>query len=262
MAYYTKARRVHFLDELRGLVVILMIIFHAAFDLVYVFGIRSELFFSPLFQSWLQPFIACNFIWIAGASSRYSRNNIKRGILVFGCAMLMTAATYFLMPDLTIRFGVLHLLGSCMIISGILEHFRRGRPDHLPALVGVIIFLALFIILRGVPGGRIEIPFTGYVFALPRFIYQPWAFPFGFPHYGFTSSDYFPLIPWFMLFSAGRSLGVMFHQNSMPEFFYRRHVPFLAKLGRHSLLIYLIHQPLTYGLLWAFFRLVDIIKAI
>jgi len=262
MAYYhTKIRRAHFLDELRGFVVLLMIIFHGAYDLVYLFGVRFELFFSPLFQNYLQPFIACNFILIAGIVSRYSRNNIKRGALVFGCGMLMTIGTYIFMPALIIRFGVLHLLGACMMLYGIITHLKHGRPDKLSVFAGVLIFGALFIMLRGVPSGYLGLIGTAFVVRLPHFLYQPWLAPFGFPNIGFNSSDYFPLIPWFMLFSVGNFLGVLFHQNAMPEFFYRHHVRFLGKIGQHSLLIYLLHQPLLYGLLFVVFKLMSVLNA-
>ena len=261
MAFYSaKNRRAYFLDELRGLVVVLMIIFHGAYDLVYVFGVRFELFYSPLFQRWLQPFIACSFILIAGIVSRYSRNNIKRGALVFACGMLMTVGTYLFMPSLIIRFGVLHLLGACMMLYGIASHFRRGRPDRLSAFAGIFIFGALFILLHEVPSGYLGIIGTDFVIRMPRFLYQPWLAPLGFPGVGFTSSDYFPLIPWAMLFSAGSYLGVLFHQNFMPDFFYRRHFSFLGKIGRHSLLIYLLHQPVLYGLLWVIFKLLAYIN--
>ena len=109
-----KGGRIFFLDEMRGLALIGMIIYHAAYDLYAIFGLDFD-FYSPAWDTF-QMAICCTFIIIAGISARLTRNALKHGLVVFGCGMLMTLGTYFFMPSQVIWFGVLHFLGASMII--------------------------------------------------------------------------------------------------------------------------------------------------
>lgn len=75
-------------------------------------------------------------------------------------------------------------------------------------------------------------------------------FPLGLHPLIFASADYYPLLPWIFLFLAGYWLGVAFLQRRAPEFCYREHLSALGWIGRHALIIYLVHQPVVYGVLW------------
>ena len=81
---------------------------------------------------------------------------------------------------------------------------------------------------------------------------SPWLFPLGFPQPWFASADYFPILPWTLLFLAGSYLGVWARAGRLPSFCYRGCVPALRTLGRKSLWIYLLHQPVLILLLGAF----------
>ena len=109
-----KGGRIFFLDEMRALALIGMIIYHAAYDLYALFGLDFN-FYSPGWDT-LQMAVCCTFIVIAGISSRLTKNALKHGFVVFDCGMLMTVGTYFFMPDQAIWFGVLHFLGASMMI--------------------------------------------------------------------------------------------------------------------------------------------------
>jgi len=76
----------------------------------------------------------------------------------------------------------------------------------------------------------------------------PMGYVFGFPEPGFESADYFPLLPWFFVFMLGAWFGIYVKERRLPERFFTQSVPVLPWFGRHSLLIYLIHQPVLYGL--------------
>lgn len=109
-------RRVEILDELRGLIVLLMIFYHAIYDLVFVFRAVDPALFQSRFMRWLQLFVACGFIVIAGIMCRYSRNNLRRGAKTFLAGMLVTAVTAAVIPSQLILFGILHFLGICMML--------------------------------------------------------------------------------------------------------------------------------------------------
>ena len=77
----------------------------------------------------------------------------------------------------------------------------------------------------------------------------PLAF-LGFPGPAFESSDYFPLIPWFFLFMAGFSFYALCGESLKEKKFMRLRIEPLAFLGKYSLYVYLIHQPLILGIMY------------
>jgi len=254
-------RRINLIDELRGICIILMVAYHAGYNLVYIFGVDIPFFHAPILRDILQPLVAGIFVIISGVVSRYSKNGIKRGVLVLACGLAITAVTFYFMPDQLIVFGILHLLGLCMIIQGIIsKNANTARPDRLPALPGAIMFLALFFTAYGVPRGYLGFANTAFHLELPAALYTNiWLSPLGFLAPGFFSVDYFPILPWMFLFFAGSSLSIIFRSGAAPEFFYRKHSRFLSGVGRRTLIIYLLHQPVLYGLFWSFWRLRELI---
>lgn len=97
------------------------------------------------------------------------------------------------------------------------------------------------------PGGRL---------ALPQALYASWPTAyFGFMSKSFFSTDYFPLLPWLFLFWAGYFLHHLLGRGRLAPL--RRSVcPPLGWMGRHSLVLYLLHQPVILGVLTVVFRLV------
>lgn len=243
-------KRIWFIDEMRGLVIILMIIYHALYDLVFVFH-KSEInFYSPQLNI-MQIFIATTFITLSGVVSNYSKNNLKRGFQCLGFGMALTVVTYLFMPSQVVIFGVLHVLGCCMIIY----HFINNPLKKIPTVLGTVLFLILFLFTYNITSGYLGF-FGSKMIELPSSLYtNDLLFIFGFPTPQFRSSDYFSLIPWVFLFLCGSYIGNLFKQNKMPKFFYTCHVKPLAFLGQHSLIIYLFHQPVTYGILYLCFNI-------
>ena len=80
-----------------------------------------------------------------------------------------------------------------------------------------------------------------------RPIYEAHFAPLGLPGAGFSSADYFPLIPWCFVFAAGTVVGRLARDGKFPAWTYPSRVPFFSFLGRHALLIYIVHQPVIYG---------------
>ncbi len=243
-----KGGRIYFLDEMRGLALSGMINYHAAYDLYAIFGLDFN-FYSTGWDT-LQLAVCCTFIVIAGISSRLTKNAMKHGLVVFGCGMLMTAGTYFFMPDQVIWFGVLHFLGASMMIY----YLFRKSVNKAPALLGAVISLAVFFCFYGLQRGTI---FFGNV-AVPEGLYfSKYLAVIGLPGPGFRSADYFPLIPWFFLYLSGCFIGKYFKERRIPDFMMEKHSKFLCAIGSNTLAIYIVHQPVIYGLLWAFFWVIE-----
>ena len=220
-----KQRRIDLLDGARSLMLILMTIYHFLYDLA-LFGVITweELYAPP--SSLFQIISSTGFILLAGVSSRLSRSNLKRGLLVWGAALLVTAGSYVV--DAPIRFGILHFLGSAMI----LYHFVNRFVRKVPAGVVVAACAVLYLVTDRWTERLTELPFL---------------FPIGFTTAHFTSADYYPLLPHFFLFLIGTMLGGALLARRA-EVAAVRLPPAATWLGRHSLFLYLIHQPILYGL--------------
>ncbi len=238
------SERIGFVDEVRGLAILLMVIYHFFFDLVVLFGVNIPLFTSAP-MDFLRDLFAGLFIFISGAACRLSRSNLKRGLICFALGMCLTAFTFVFMPDELICFGILHMLGLAMILFALLHKLiDKIRFPILGILLCALLFWFTMNITSGVLG-----PFT-----LPDALTsQTWLFPIGIVSAGFSSSDYFPLFPWIFVFFAGSYFGVYLVSHRLPEFFCHTHLRPLAFVGRHTLIIYLLHQPILYAILYPIF---------
>lgn len=244
----SNSKRVGLLDEIRGFAIICMVIYHAMYDLKYIFGVDVPIFFDWWFNI-IRDIFAGTFIFISGAVCRYSKNNIKRGVQCFFLGMLITFVTPFF-GSAPVLFGILHFLGISMMIFGLTEKLL----DNIPALVGFIVFAILFVLTWNVQYGFIGI---GGLFEwhLPQKAYEVGVFfPFGMYNSGFLSPDYFPLFPWLFLFLAGSCFGVWAKSGALPKFFYPVHIKWLAAVGRNTIWIYLLHQPVVYLIFSLIFR--------
>ena len=222
-----KKQRIQSIDALRGLAVVLMVVHHFLFDLYAFLEAPRWLFYNPVFNV-LHYVFAVVFIGLSGVSSRFSRSNIRRGVIVLAIALAMSLVTWFLaMP---IRFGVLHLLGVSMIFYGITHKMWEGIPDKLmPVLCVLLIILSLL----AVNFIRID---------------SEHLWMFGWYTEDFYSADYFPMLPWLFVFLFGTWVGKHVREGHLPERFYAFSVPFFPQVGRKALIIYIVHQPILYGL--------------
>lgn len=211
-----------------------MVIVHLIYDLVELYRLVEWEY--PAFFVFVKQWGGVLFLLISGISITLGSRCIRRGLLVFACGILCSLVTYgmyrlgFGGQGLIIYFGVLHCLGVCMLLWPVFRRF----PAWLLALTGVIL----------VAGGL-------YIAAIPGIPF-PWLMPLGLRWEGFLSSDYFPLLPNLGFFLLGSALGRTLYRNKtslLPRINTKNPViAFLSLCGKHSLWIYLLHQPLLSGI--------------
>ena len=217
-------RRIDILDAWRSLALLLMMVYHFLYDLALFGVITWEQMFAPGLNL-LQRFICCSFILLAGISARFSRSNLRHGLVVLAAHLAVVAGAA--VGGQTIRFGVLALLGTSMLLYHLAGPLLRRLPEWLLALLsGALFFLS--------DRWTCQVPV--------KFLY-----PLGFTYQGFSSSDYFPLLPWFFLFLLGTAAGGWALRRRERLAALRLPSP-LTWPGRHSLLLYLLHQPVLYGI--------------
>lgn len=223
-------------DLLRGIAVAMMIAFHAIYDLDFfssqdLVDVHSGIW--PLFAK----ATASIFLLLVGVSLNISsaRARIRgedrffrylcRGVGIFSWGMVITLSTMLLLEEGFVVFGVLHLIGISIILSSPL--LKRPLLDLLLGSVAISVGLLI-----------------------RQFSFDsPWLLWLGFVPRHFYSVDYFPLLPWFGVVLVGIFLGNLLYPEgarrvSLPDPSFRPPAKQICSVGRNSLAIYLIHQPI------------------
>ena len=241
------------LDLLRGIAVINMIAYHTLWDIVYIFGVNLPWFRSNGAYVW-QQFICWTFILISGFCYSFSskKGKAKRGGVVFAMGLAVSLCTLAVMPEDCVIFGILTLIGSCMLILLPAEKlFQRLEP-----VTGFALSAVLFFLLRNVNRGYIGFEGLNF-FRLPDALYRNYLTAYlGFPPSTFSSSDYFSLVPWIFLFAAGRFLNGIFEKFKLTGCLTAVKAKPIEWIGRHSLTVYIVHQPVIYGVCLLVFSLI------
>lgn len=231
------------IDALRGIAIVLMLIYHFFFDM-YFLGIHEFHMHSGLLLITGRT-AAILFVFLVGVSLTlsYSRarqfpatsnkfffHNLKRGAGIFSWGLVITLVTDIVLEKGTIYFGILHLIGLSVILA---YPFLAYRIKSL--IAGIIVLCA-------------------DVFINNLYASYPWLLWLGIKPYGFYTLDYFPLIPWFGVVLIGVFTGnTLYHDNKRTfricDCKESRVIKFLSFMGKKSLLIYLLHQPFIVGIL-------------
>lgn len=236
-------KRYHKLDGLRGLVLISMMLYHLTWDLVYMYGVKCTWYRDSIGYVWQQS-ICWRFILLSGFCWAFGKKKWKRGLIVLAGGAVITIVTILVMPQQRVIFGVLTLLGSCMLLMIPVEKL----VTHVSPVIGLLGTMLLFLITRNVNQGSLG--FEGLeLFRIPTVLYRNLFTTYlGFPMAEFFSTDYFSMIPWFFLFLAGYFLQRLLAKEGM-TFLQKGYCKPIEWLGRHSLILYMVHQPLIYGVL-------------
>lgn len=248
MAEHT-AKRIWQIDALRGLALLNMLVYHGMYDWVYVFGRPSGWYDigSAGCHVW-QQYICWSFILLSGASFCLGRRQLKNGLVTAVCALVLTAVTALVMPSELILFGVLHFNACAVLLSCLL----RPMLEKIPPAAGLAGSAVLFALFNQLPSGFLG--FEGLHLArVPDSLYKANLFWLGLPDLSrFSSADYFPLLPWLFLFWCGYfGWKCLVRYHAAPA---ASHAPAalrpLCAVGSRTLLVYMLHQPVLYGVLF------------
>ena len=234
--------RYQLIDVLRGVAIVLMVFYHFCYDLTY-FQLANFDFYRDPFWLNLRTLIVSLFLGLVGVSLILAtehginkRRYFKRLGLLLLFALAISINSYFMFPGRTIVFGILHFIAFASV-AGLL--FVRWPYVSL------------------VVGGGIIILDRFYQHA---FFDQAGVHWLGLMTHKPATEDYVPVIPWFGVVLIGIFLGHQLQRMPALRFItsWQSNTPLargLALAGRHSLLIYVLHQPILLGFLWLVMQL-------
>ena len=242
-----KKERYHLLDALRGFSLLNMLAFHFLYDVYVVCGLDVLWPGYPGIVAW-ERFICITFILISGTSLNFSSHPYRRGLIINACGLVITLVTWIAVPDQIILFGVLNFIGCAMMLTQLMRRLLEKINPFLGLAAGILLFGFFYGLPRGFVGFfNIELAQVSAVF----YSVPPLAV-IGLPAPGFFSTDYFPLLPWLFLYIAGFFLWRAIVSLHWERFFTLR-VPVLDFIGRYTLWIYMIHQPVLMGIAYLMF---------
>mgnify|MGYP002801530325 CR=1 FL=1 len=234
--------RYYLVDALRGLALINMVLYHFSYDIFVIYGQSPDWLGSTAAFLWQQG-ICWSFILISGFSWRFgAANSLKRGLLLNGLGLLITAVTWLAIPDEVILFGILNFIGCGVLLT--IPFSKSG--EKIPPLLGAGICLILFALTYHIPSGYLQI--GGEILGLPDALYSGALTIFGFPGPDFYSSDYFPILPWIFLYWTGWFLYPVFMKSKGIRRFLSIRIPLLSFIGRKTIWVYVLHQPILMGI--------------
>lgn len=216
------------IDLLRVIAIILMMIYHTAFDLQTFYGWNIDVFDGLWWL--LGKLSVVTFLLLVGISfsiswsrSPVTSRTLKRGVRILAYGLVVTIITYFFDSSNYVRFGILHLIGISLLL---LPLARRFRIWNIP--LGIVI-VGTGVLIQG------------------NTVNTSLLLPLGFIPPDFLSMDYYPILPWFGIVLIGTSFGRIFIKAGMPTIYKQesRYTCGLEAISKRSLLIYMVHQPIV-----------------
>ena len=249
-SYLSRYKRFWEIDLVRTVAILGLLNFHTL-EFLYFFDLYPTLLRSGVWF-YIRVVNAGLFIFPAGVALTiaYSRGKrmpefllrglkikisgfLLRGLQIFGLGMVITLLTLLFAPDQYVRFGILHFFGIAFIL---VPFFLRFRYINL-ILGAALMAIGIYLIEQ-----RIFVDFPWLLWLMP---------------YGFSTLDYWPLLPWFGLFLVGMFFGKILYPQGNRRF----NIPELSNPvasalcwpGRHPLVIYFAKLPIIIGVLLALY---------
>ena len=230
--------RIWEIDALRGFLILCVIVAHTLF---YVSDVAGRITL-PGIVSFVIHDGGMLFVILSGLSATLGRRSLRRGVFVFAGGVLLTLGSIaavelgWMHKSMIIRFGVLHLLGFAMIVCPLLKKLPNAA---LLAFGAAVVALGLWLEIGNVT------------------VSTHLLFPLGLRYPGFTSGDYFPILPHLGWFSLGIVLGRTLYpekKSRLPRVDASNPVlRFFCWCGRNSLYIFILHLPIVGGILLLLF---------
>nr|WP_269751198.1 heparan-alpha-glucosaminide N-acetyltransferase [Acuticoccus mangrovi] len=222
-----RRQRLGWLDVARGVALVAMIVYHGSFDLMFFGIVDWPVTSAPAWRGFAAA-IAGTFLFLVGVSlvaahpARIRWGSFwRRFAIIVAAAAVVTVGTYFAMP-VPITFGILHAIATFSVLA---LPFLFA-PAWLTGLAAVVVFVLPFV-------------FRSAIFE------AAWLVPFGLAPVAPITFDYEPIFPWFALTLAGIATARTMDLAGGPA---PAGTGWLALMGRNSLLIYLVHQPILFTL--------------
>ncbi|MCE5287195.1 MAG: DUF1624 domain-containing protein [Pelosinus sp.] len=227
-----KPARIREIDVLRTVAILLMVLFHTIVDLTDFLGFSFN--YMDGFWYYQGKSSAVLFMLISGISCTLGCHSIKRGLWVLAAGAVIIVATYFFDSATYVRFGILQLLGCSMLSYPLI---KRLKPMSISLLALTVLLIYRF---------------------MPIYTNTPYFLPIGIMPLNFASIDYYPLFPWYAVFLGGVALGKLLYakrQPLLPDLPQNKLMLLFEQAGKHSLAIYLLHQPILLAVLYGIHRL-------
>jgi len=221
------------IDALRGVAICLMVVYHFSFDLRFYHVIRADFEHDPFWLGF-RALIVTSFMTLVGVSlvladvaGATPAKFWKRIGLIAACALAASVGSYLVFPRTYIYFGILHAIAVASVLA-----WPLVRMPRVAALVGLLVVVA------------------GLTLSHPAFDLR-WLSWLGFTTAKPATEDFVPLAPWAGAVLIGIAIGRALVNTGFRVLRPLAGAPvWLQWLGRHSLAIYMVHQPLLFGALW------------
>lgn len=225
------------IDLARTVAIAMMVVYHVGYNVDFLVGTVEN---DALGLGWraLQGATGSLFLFLVGVTFTISdaaarrrgldwagrlRKHALRGGQVVGCGLIVSLATLVAVGDGWVRFGILHAIGASLLLAPFVA--RIGIWNAPLGAAAILAGLAIQHAGLDVPG----------------------LFPLVWEPSGRAGIDYYPLLPWFGVVMLGIAVGTLLYPDGRPGRWSERlaSVPprWLTSPGRHSLVIYLVHQP-------------------
>lgn len=233
--------RLAWIDAARGAAVVAMVVYHSAWDLSELRLVAPVVIADPGWRFFARA-IASSFLVLVGIGLVLAHGErvrlrplLRRVGIIAAAALVVTVATWFAFPESYIFFGILHQIAAASLLT---LPFVRG-PALGAATAAVLVWIAPLVLTQPIFDAP-ALGFLGLGTRLP------------------DTNDWVPIFPWTGFVLAGIAAATLLRlwpRSGAVKSGGAALGP-LAWLGRHSLAIYVLHQPLIFGALWCVASLV------